>query len=303
MGYVGDQNVGYALYKTTDFLNYTLVADYLDTFDDIKEIEDFEGFTYFVVDNRIFKIENGIPLLIKKFSTTKLIHLFANKEKMVIAYFISKTKVRVILYDGADFVDAKIITTTDEFDYLKFLLATTDETYFVIRQNSATPKEEMYKIKNDNSAFKLASFSHATSNYTDGGTIINEKFIFAIVNQTPPYSYKFYTDSQYNASGNLESSIYEKGEIVPKQLILRHKPLLANTSVKVYYKFDHSAAYTLVLTSNTTGAIKKKYTFPAGTIFDFAQFKIELITTDATKTPEDVQLEFLYLPVGLENAK
>ncbi len=109
---------------------------------------------------------------------------------------------------------------------------------------------------------------------------------------------------KYQANGNVELSIIEKGEIIPKQLIIRHKPLDIGCSVKIYTKKDFKTSWgTEILNSNTVGAIKKKYTYPTGIIQDFTQFKIELITTDETKTPKDIKLDFLYLPLGLENAK
>jgi len=303
IAYVTDQYLDYTLLKTTDFLNYDVVFNFTDTGDEIRNLIFVNDIFYFSVDNRLYRIENNIPILIRTFSALTDLYLSCVGNNLVIAYFINYSKIRIVFYDVDQFSVVKELNLSDNFHYIKFLFSIEKETYFVIRQNSETPKEEIYKLTDDGSIFKMFSFNHSKSSYTDGGQKIGDDYFFAVVTQDLPYNYKIYKNTIYSLSGNLETSIFEAGEIVPKQLIVRHKPLLTGTSVKIYHKFNHSSSYTLDITSNVEGAVKAKYNFPTGTICDFYQFKIELLTSDSSKTPDDVELEFLYLPIGLENSK
>lgn len=104
---------------------------------------------------------------------------------------------------------------------------------------------------------------------------------------------------------DLTAATLETGEIdmathAPRRLVLRHNPLLAGHTVKVYVRFDRASAYTLILTSDTDGAVIKTYDWPAGSgPYDFVEFKIELQTTDTATTPGGVDLEYIYLPLSL----
>ena len=107
----------------------------------------------------------------------------------------------------------------------------------------------------------------------------------------------------YTASGNVQTRLV-KAQGVPKQLVLRHNPLSANAWVKVYVKIDQASAWSsVVITSDVDGAVKATYDFPAGTELDFIEFKIEYGTDDSAETPENVTLDYIYLPAGLSNSK
>lgn len=60
----------------------------------------------------------------------------------------------------------------------------------------------------------------------------------------------------------------------------------------------------LVENSTHKPLAKAKYSFPREHgLVDYINFRLELLTNNVAKTPEEVELEFLYLPVGLENAQ
>ena len=112
-------------------------------------------------------------------------------------------------------------------------------------------------------------------------------------------------EDAHTASGDVQTRLVKlKSRGVPKQIVLRHKALTANAWVKVYVKVDQASSWgSAVINSNATNAVRKVYNFPAGTELDFIEFKIEYGTDDSGETPEDATLDFIYLPVGLGNAK
>ena len=113
------------------------------------------------------------------------------------------------------------------------------------------------------------------------------------------YNKKFYS------TGYAETEIQDLGEISPKQIILKHDPLPANSSLKLYFRKDKDSSWGTVLDTFTTlDSVKNIYSFPKGFgAVDFSQFKCELLTSDNISTPFAVSLEFLYLPIGLANSK
>ena len=168
------------------------------------------------------------------------------------------------------------------------------ETYFV------------YFLDKDNVLMNFAKFASMPESDQFWGIILStENVYFALTSDDTIQKVEFHStyNEKYESQGDFESTIVDKGEISPMQLILKHDPLPANTTVKVSYDFNKTGTYTLVITSDTDGAIKKVYTFANGTKIDFAQFKIELETTDPTKTPDNISLDFIYQPVGLTNAQ
>ncbi|NTW89578.1 MAG: hypothetical protein HGB37_01525 [Candidatus Moranbacteria bacterium] len=104
---------------------------------------------------------------------------------------------------------------------------------------------------------------------------------------------------------SLSAAVLETGEIdcathSPRRIVLRHNPLLAGHTVKVYVRFNRATAYGLILTSETDGAVVAMYDWPPGSgPYEFVEFKIELQTTDTATTPGGVDLEYIYLPMTL----
>jgi len=277
--------------KSNDGITYTELFHF-DNDVDIEVIFTMNEWVHFVYKSGLYRIENDKPVLIRNFSQfVGAINI--GKDHAAVLYGGSGIDTKIQIYDGETF--EKTITMTG-LGYMWPLFSDENYAYF-----KAYTTGNIYKIDKNGRIFALYTID-PTHNLATGAIFKNMEVFYAFKSGAPTAS-KIYRNSIYKTSGNLETSIFSVGEIVPKQIIVRHKPLPANTSVKIYQKFDRTANYTLILTSDTDGAVKKKYTFPAGTIIDYGQFKIELITSDTSATPEDVELEFLYLPVGLENAK
>ena len=80
--------------------------------------------------------------------------------------------------------------------------------------------------------------------------------------------------------------------------------MTANAWIKVYVKKDGASSWgSAVIDSTTLNAVKKSYDFPDGDELRTIEFKIELGTDDDSETPEDPELEFIYLPLGLANSQ
>lgn len=96
--------------------------------------------------------------------------------------------------------------------------------------------------------------------------------------------------NNYSTQGWYQSSYFDANlPSIPKlynNVTIRHDPLLNGQSINIYYKFKESDSWTLLGTSNTTGAIEKVLTFPTGTSSNKISLKAELNTTDTTTTPK-----------------
>ena len=113
-------------------------------------------------------------------------------------------------------------------------------------------------------------------------------------------------ENKYISPGSIQTYTFrpEKGSFCPIQATVLHKPLTANAWVKVYVKKDGASAWgSAVIDSNATDAVSRIYNFIAGDELKTIEFKIELGTSDDSETPEDPELEFVYLPTGLANSE
>lgn len=281
-----------AFYVSTDALHYT---KYADIFDDPLQETDLEfmagmsGFLYYVEDYTLFRFENGERVSVRTFSF--LPRIMSLGDDMLFIFGPVGSDVAMYLFDG------------DSFSELDPLVGVGNPLpLYSFAQNAmfACNSTEVYQVTHEGAVFRM----YALPSGKVGTSGVRFKNSDLISTQGTANKVRIYRNYNYRTAGTFETSILDEGEIIPIQLILRHKPLPANTSVKVYVKKDHAGSWTLLLTSNTVASVKKKYDFANGYgVMDFAQFEIELLTTDASVTPDDVQLTFLYSPTGLENAK
>lgn len=100
-------------------------------------------------------------------------------------------------------------------------------------------------------------------------------------------------------SGTAEIPVISVGKIIPRQLIIKHRPIGVGTDYKIYIRRDLATSYDVdpILTSDTEDAISKIYEFPEGLKYTFLQFK--LVTANAV-TPEEPELVFIYQPADFE---
>jgi len=148
------------------------------------------------------------------------------------------------------------------------------------------------------SPYKIIGIPISIHNY-------NKEQSFIICNYGTDTAQVAIYNGRYNSSGNVQTRVFKtKGSFIPIQITALQKPLTANAWVKIYIKKDGASSWgSAVIDSNATNAVKKSYNFPAGDDLRTIEFKIEYGTTDDAETPEDVALEFIYLPIELANAE
>lgn len=103
------------------------------------------------------------------------------------------------------------------------------------------------------------------------------------------YVYKVDT-ANYATQGNVQMSYFDANlPSIPKlfaDVEVKHDPLPTGTNVKVYYKHKESDSWTLLGTSDTVAGESKVMSFASGTNSKKITLKVELNTTDTTKSPK-----------------
>lgn len=281
-----------AFYISTDGKNYTKYANIFDNplqETDLECMAGMSGFLYYAENGTLFRFENGQRVAIRKFPF--LLQLMPLGDDMLFLFGLVGSDVRMFLFDGDTFMELNpLIGVGNPIPLYSF----GQNGMFVCNST------EVYQVTHEGAVFRMYSLPSGKVG-TSGVRFKNSDLVST---QGTANKVRIYRNYNYRTAGTFETPIIDEGEIIPIQLILRHKPLPANTAINVYVKNNYNASWGLLLVSNTTGSVKKKYNFANGYgIFDFVQFEIELTTSDSAVTPDDVQLEFLYSPTGLENAK
>lgn len=295
----------FSIVRTVNFQTWELVLEYSTEFAEQGVLFEFQGFIHLLAGyNVLYRVIDGRLEQVKDFRSEGTAYFLKISDLLcqVYTYDTHTGEQKLYHWDGTQFLlvnrsPSIVIGAASHAQQGGF--SDGENGWYIATENST---KYLVKWDKDGNIFKTSALDNNTS----------QEKLFGINNT----AYHIYIDpsntywtcdrlSNYKASGTLETRTVETGELIPKQLILRHAPLETGGSVKLYYKKNRDAAYSSALiTSNTVGDIKKKYTFPSGTAaIDFAQLKFELITSDATKRPYDVEAVLLGVPVGLENAK
>lgn len=281
-----------AFYISADGLNYTKYANIFDNplqETDLEFMAGMSGFLYYAENYTLFRFENGQRVSVRRFPF--LVRIVPLGEDMLFIFGLVGSDISMFLFDGDSFVELnQILGAGNPIPLYSF----GQNAMFVCNST------EVYQVTHEGAVFRM----YALPTGKVGTSGVRFKNSDLISTQGTSNKVRIYRNYNYRTAGTFETPILDEGEIIPIQLILRHKPLPANTTVNVYVKNNYNASWGLLLVSNTTGSVKKKYNFVNGYgIFDFVQFEIELLTSDTAVSPDDVQLEFLYSPTGLENAR
>lgn len=295
----------FSIVRTIDFETWELVLEYSTEFAEQGVLFEFQGFIHLNAGyNILYRIIDGRLEQVKDFRSEGTAYFLKISDLLcqVYTYDTHTAEQKLYHWDGTQFLlvnRSPSIVIGAESHAQQAGFSDGENGWYIATENAT---KYLVKWDKDGNIFKTSALDNNTE----------QEKLFGINNT----AYHVYIDptndnwtcdrlSNYKASGTLETRTVETGELVPKQLILRHSPLETGSSVKLYYKKDQDSAYSSALiTSNTVGAVKKKYTFPNGTNpIDFAQLKFELITSDSTKRPFGIDAVLLGVPVGLENAK
>lgn len=278
---------GPTIVKTKDFVTVSTVYAFGEDVD-MEQTVEFDGFIYFVVDNTLYRLEYNKAVKVRSFHGYPTIIPLGPGAMAVMVR--GTDYVRTLIYDGAEFT---------EFERLEGYTSATPlfeaEGFGYFTLTAAGPTYDIFKIDGEGRIFK---------EYTNVGAIeIGLRFkdydVFLTYGNTAKKA------ENYVLAGTIDLPIVDEGEIIPVGLAVRHKPLTNGAAVNLYVKKDQATSWgSAVLANSTANSVKKRYKYPnAGSVVDFFQIRAELTTNSASYSPEDVSVEFLYLPAGLKNAK
>lgn len=167
---------------------------------------------------------------------------------------------------------------------------------------------ETFLFNSDFSYFHLHNFS---ANYEVQHVIPDEQFpYFQTIGNGTGYARMYYINyNNFSGISFLYLPTIPLRGACPRQLIVRHSALSEATShdvsaIDIYVKKDKATSWgSSILTSNTIGAVSKKYNFPIGDNLEYIQFAIGLTPNTDNEIPQDFELEFLYIPTGLNDSQ
>lgn len=261
-------------------------------------IANINGFIYFAFENKLMRVtKTGVEVAATSDNSAFMFSEFGREYVLLVSG--EKGSVIIEYFDGFQKKLIKKIKNGNTSEGEPFFDG--HYTYIEIYSEEG-PTSSIFKIDKEGNSFKIfeANISlgypstWVTRNW--GGTII-----FSSANDSKWYKR---TADVFSTAGYIESGIISKGEHAPIRIIARHKPLLSNTGIKIYYSKDRSGSYgASVFTNAVAGSVRTEYDFPntVGKV-SFMELKIELTSSDSTKTPEDVEFDYIYKPLGLETS-
>lgn len=213
----------------------------------------------------------------------------------------------LLIFDGL-LVERKTYMVGKMMDYIHFLGVSGDKAFFLDHSLSAggvyrfhffdldfalfpnfySLVYDTYDLPHDISewaGFTYYAMNHKTAGAVDATWCVNLPF-----------------DTSVNSYCTVDYPILSLGKLAPKQIIVRHDKLTTDQKVEIYYKIDKATSWTKLGESATVGAVAARLTFPDNLPADFIQFQLKLSRSSANLSPTGVNFDFLYLPIGLENA-
>lgn len=287
----------YEIWKTNDnFFSATMVFRLRGGYN-TGCMANINGFIYFPSGRNIMRVtKTGVEVATTSESGVFYFSQFHTDYALLFSSVATGTKVEY--FDGFQKILVKIIKGGDFLAESKPFFDGT-WTYIEIASEEAY---NLYKFDRNGNAFKVwEGTNQAAYPYPYVTRKLGGQIIFSSLNDNKWY--KKTTDT-FLPAGYIESGIISKGEHTPIRIIARHKPLLSNTGIKIYYSKDRSGSYgASVFTNAVAGSVRTEYDFP-NTIgkISFMEIKVELTSSDNTKTPEDVEFDYIYKPLGLETS-
>ncbi len=294
------------IYRSFDGLVWEVYFDGYSVGVRFNAVADLGGFLYGImsqggfVRNSLIRFENGIPVVLYNFYNDNVqSSLLSFCDYLVIADVIDG-KIVLYKYDKSQLEQIGLIDD-HVFSGVSLFYSSYRELYFVGQCDNGLSEDYryLYVLNSFGGIFKIKDFGI----YKNVGAIVGYKGKILIQVSDVDGEYIWIHDTgteKYQSSGTCETSIMDKGKHVPCYLIVRHDPLATGTSVKVYAKYNKASSWSVaLLTSNVVGSVSCIVKLD-GSEVDFSQFKLELLTTDTSKSPQNVELTFLYIPVGLE---
>lgn len=293
----------FGVWRSKDLVTWELVIEHDDGGLELVPLFGAFGFMHITDGTRIFRIINGRFERVHYWIGTG----YVSHQKMgegIVMFHGKDLKTNEIVFrewDGEEFKTTRRLPLPTNIHNLKSQFYDGKSAWLTSYYTSGTPTVRMYRYEVGGKIFPEGEIYTPSSGswpfFNLNGNIIG-------LHVGTDNIWEKQTITAYAASGTIESRIADCDDMVPKMLIVRHRPLAANESVTVYFKKNKEASYSSALiTSDTDDAVKKAYTFPNGTAaIDFAQVKITL-AGPGTTSPQEVDCVLLGVPRGMINAK
>ncbi len=317
-GYLYVVDVQGKVIRTDDGIVWELYYDGSTSEEKFTSIENLDGFLYGVVTSREYsnsyfcRIERDDLVYLHNFDNDNnpvTIKKFSNR---LILSNISDKKIEIYEYDKGD---VKYLTSVDYKNYISVTLQYADKDFLYFSAADDTsfdvniPTERyLFAFGKKNGIYYLKDFGdHYYINQIIG---CQGRIIAAITNFTEDpavmtlYAYdNGAVPAKTATSGSIELPTIAKKH-KPCYLIARHKKLGANATLTVKIKKDGEATFATTVINNTTDNSLE-------TIADLKShdtvYTIQIEITLAVSTPvngiEDLELIYLFLPMGLEYSK
>jgi len=314
--YVVDQNGD--VWSSTDGISYTKYYDSADDAETIVHLEKLHGFLYYFAGKRssaiMGRFENDLPVIVRRWHNIKAFDFGGIDDELGI--LIARNDEVVLYKHDFDFTEKmnEIDVTGIEVSDISIMGGTDERQYFVLEDNFALNDyrtRDIFVFTVDYSIFKYQV--HADSSYGSEFHVYNYinyngEDHFFVWDYTNDDVYVINANGEYNeATAYIDTSIINfEAQSIPKQLIVRHDPLPAGVTIKIYAQRNADAfdpifnSNALILTVDTTDIIWSTFECPSGLVLQSLIFRIEVICDTATDFPKNISLELLYKEKGLE---
>jgi len=303
--------------RTIDGVSWELYYDGNTLEEQISSIEELDGYIYAIVSTQGFVESNFCRITgdelqyLKKFNNDYNETTIKKFGERIIISDISDQVIEIHEFDKGDF---NFITSVDYHNYTRVLLlyANKDNLYFSASVEAGLTQHNRYLfLMNKNNGIQYIKDFGAYKS-VEQAIGFNGRELFQVNTfdeDTPPDGfYKIYvydngnTPNKTAVSGTIELPAIVKKQ-VPGYLIARHKEMGDNATLTIKVKKNHEATFAAtVLTDNVNDSVEKIVDLKSiGEIISL-QFEITLADTTPVNGIEDLELIYLYLPVGLENS-
>ena len=281
---------------TTDGISWIVYHELASTDDQFTGFTELDGEYYAIISNAydrsyFVKFDNdNNPVNLRKMNVNGYGTCYAFNNKIYIA-INGVSKYNFFIWDKADLnflfqIDSEVVNT------YKFLMHDDEYLYFACyRKLVRINKNDGYYIMEDNFGANIVGL------YIDGANIY-----VTLSNGTTHYFYLKRHYSSYNPTGFFTTP-YIRERQQPGFLVITHQPLAANTTITIVADLNNAGVYTTTVKSvNTDGTTRTVVDLKAIAECDSLSFKVTLADSSRLNGVVDIELTYLYLPLGVENS-
>ena len=304
-------DTGYVV-KTSDGINWTQV--FYDSTVFPSSIEYLDGFIYMIItdsngikSNLVRLDDEEIEMLVDlhtEFSPATMI--VENEKRLLIAKIEHVSRAYIYEYDKGELTQVAFVSFSGNLAPIRFLTGNNNASYFSIGNGY------LYKINDKNGVF----FLHNLSDTFENGVIINAVLderssknvgdlrIFVRDTDADGSYIVLMTPDNSIVSGMAVTSIIDLGPHMPAYLAAKHAPLTATASLVVNARYDKAGSYSTILISDTTGAVREciKISDLIDNTVHYIELQIFLLDSAGLFGINEVELNYLYIPTGIENS-